>query len=97
MNDSYFNTTGETGETLKDYHVTATTQNEYVLELFKLHNKLSPSMAWRKYLLASGKANTPLTSIRRSISTLTNQGVLEQTEEKVKGSYGRNEFFWRLK
>ena len=39
---------------------------------------------------------SPLTSIRRAITNLTERGVLERTDEKVTGPYGKAEYRWRL-
>jgi hypothetical protein len=91
----YHNTTNEIGVTLNDYSIKAENQNDAVLELFQKHAKLSPSMALSKYRLGTGK-NPPLTSIRRAITDLTKAGKLEMTSEKMKGSYGRDEYFWKI-
>ncbi len=76
----------------------AITQNEIVLDLFKKHRKLTPQMCF-EILLHQSKinANTPLTSIRRSISVLTKQEHLEKLEEKRIGSYGASEYFWQYR
>lgn len=89
---TYYNTTKEKGNTLKNNESKAATQNQRVYELYKKYNKLSPSAAWQLY----GSPDTPLTSIRRSINTLTREGKLMKTMNKVSGIYGRNEFIWKL-
>ena len=40
---------------------------------------------------------TPLTSIRRAISDLTNRNRLVKTDKKVLGGAGRKTYTWRLK
>jgi hypothetical protein len=40
---------------------------------------------------------TPLTSIRRAITDLTNRDRLVKTDKKVLGSAGRKTYTWRLK
>ncbi len=91
---SYHNTTNSQGQELMDYQLKAETQKEAIIELFDKHEKLSPSQAWRKYMLGCGKSNVPITSIRRCISDLTREGYLKQTTEKMFGSYGRQEYKW---
>lgn len=41
--------------------------------------------------------DTLLTSVRRGISNLTRDGILEKLPEKVKGSHGSPVHVWRLK
>jgi Fe2+ or Zn2+ uptake regulation protein len=94
---SHFNTTHETGPTLRAYTQQANRQEAAVLALFRRHPDclLSPStvcallnkMLERQWLL---------TSIRRAITSLTDQGLLEKTSKKVIGPHGRAEFQWRL-
>lgn len=91
----YHNTTNESGATLTDYTLKAEKQEDAVLELFQKHAKLTPSHALMKYKLGTGK-NPPLTSIRRAITDLTKEGKLVMTNESMKGSYGRNEYFWKI-
>ena len=88
----YFNTVPESGDSLKDKRGKAKTQNNAVLKLYEVHVKLSPSQAWELLNMP----DVPLTSIRRSISTLTDCGYLYKTTEKVVGRYGRNERVWEL-
>jgi len=92
----YYNTTNEVGEDLIFYELKATKQKDAVLELFQIHKKLSPSQCLRKYQIKTGKVKTPITSIRRAITDLTNEGSLCETPEKMYGEYGRNEHFWKL-
>jgi len=40
---------------------------------------------------------TPLTSIRRAITDLTNRNRLVKTDKKVLGSAGRKTYTWKLK
>lgn len=91
----YHNTTNEVGSNLVSYDFTAQKQSDAVLDLFKIWKRLSPSHCHLKYI-SGGKVNTPLTSIRRSITDLTKEGKLEMTSEKMKGSYGRNEYIWKI-
>lgn len=91
---SYFNTTHETGQTLATYRQSAMKQEEAVLALFRSRRlPMSPSEVWRRM----GMNLAPLTSIRRAITDLTREGLLEHVEDwKVEGHYGRMEGVWRL-
>ena len=41
--------------------------------------------------------DAPLTSVRRAMTNLTKDGLLEKTELKAEGIYGRPEHFWKYK
>ena len=94
---NYYNTTSERGQELAKKKAKAKTQEDIVTMLFLSQAKLTPSQCWSKYKIMTGKINTPLTSIRRAITNLTNKDVLIKTDEKMKGSYGSNEFFWKAR
>ena len=87
---TFFNTTNETGATLKKYRGNAETQNRAILQLFINENTLSPSKAWE----ALNCPDVPLTSIRRAITNLTKSGHLVKTIFKSVGKYGRPEYIW---
>jgi hypothetical protein len=40
--------------------------------------------------------NTPITSIRRALTNLTNDNFLQKTDVKVTGMYGKPEHIWKL-
>ena len=94
----YYNTTKEKGEALKEATKKAGSQDERILKHFqKLQysfgkNELSPSDIHTYFA-----PEWPITSIRRSLNTLTNQGKLEKTNKLVMGMYGRKEHVWRLR
>ena len=90
---AYFNTTGATGHELAGYRAAALSQEQRIVSLFRKHRRpLSPSEVHRL-----GKFTAPLTSTRRAMTRLTAAGVLERTEIKVKGAYGRPEHRWTLR
>lgn len=91
----YYNTTNETGETLKKYLADTKTQREFFLSLFKRKSVvlISPSEAL-KIARVHGK-NYLLTSIRRLFSDLSKEGILEKTNKKVIGIYGHPEHLWK--
>jgi len=92
FNMSYFNTLGEKGEQLEMYQKKATSQDKLILHFFKQTPRINytPSQVWRMLF----KEQVPLTSVRRSISNLTNEGHLKQCEERREGVYGRSEGTW---
>lgn len=91
---TYFNTTHETGITRIHYEAAAETQNDRVLAFYAAHpgDLLAPSTVWRETGLES--EDVPLTSVRRSITTLEKAGKLAKTGIKRQGVYGRPETCW---
>jgi len=89
----YYNTTNATNPELTDYKAVATGQDEIILELFTYGNRsgYTPSQVWRIVLRKS-----LLTSVRRSITNLTDIAKLVKTDAKREGFYGRPEHVWRL-
>lgn len=91
---TYFNTTNESGATLVKNEVAAKTQNQLIFEFYQRHRGVpfSPSQVQAALLMY----DTPITSIRRAITVLTNEDKLIKTSIKTKGMYGRDEYCWRL-
>ena len=90
---SYYNTTSEKGQELKNSHSMASTQEEKVYSFFLTYGQpLSPSMGLDKLNL-----NCPITSVRRAMTNLTLENKIIKTDDKVKGIYGKSEHLWRLK
>ena len=89
---SHHNTTRESDQQLAEYEGRAIKQEDRILEYYasNWHTSISPSRVHR-YLMP----DVPLTSVRRAITNLTNQGKLERTDKKVDGVYGRPEYCWR--
>jgi len=93
----YFNTTDVDPKTETQYTDKAKGQSVHVLQFYKSQPNVlfSPSQV-HKWLMFRKKIsiNTPLTSIRRSISTLTRKGFLIKSNKKITGAYARPEFCW---
>lgn len=76
-------------------------QTELIEVLFMKHKRLSPSQVWQK-LMEQG-SSILLTSVRRSITNLTNAKVLKKCvdekgkEVKVMGMYGSPEGVWEYR
>jgi hypothetical protein len=92
---SYHNTTETLGAELREYQDKATTQEARILAFYTacMGRAYPPSQVWRMVFFEA----VPLTSIRRAISELTNDGMLEKTTTQKDGPYGRPEFCWRLR
>ena len=91
---SYYNTTREKGEQLKANWKKAESQDEIITKYFEEYNKATPSEVWT--FMTRHDSKVPITSVRRSITNLTESNVLFKTQEKRKGVYGRNEYVWGL-
>jgi Fe2+ or Zn2+ uptake regulation protein len=90
---SYYNTTQETGSSLAESHAKAKTQEQKIILCF--HNQGTPLSA--SVICELLNDAYPITSIRRALTDMTNQGDLEKTEKKVMGRYGKKEHQWRLR
>ena len=89
---TYYNTTNESGEQLKEYKEKSLSQNEKITRFFiqRKGQNFTPS----EILSRCFSPLTPLTSIRRSMSNLTKEGYLKQIDLKRMGIYGRKENCW---
>lgn len=90
---THFNTTHETGRRLADFIATSVSQEAEVLAFFRQYPRaiFSPEQVHRSVL-----KRTPLTSVRRAICNLTDDGFLVKTTIKVTGQYGRPNYCWQL-
>ena len=96
----YYNTTNYNGSLLRANLKQANNQEQLTLAVFQTYpnENLSANEVWA-FLIDNESINeqTPLTSIRRAITDLTNQDKLFKTDKKVLGSAGRKTYTWRLK
>lgn len=93
MSATYFNTTGLIGEELHAAVEAAVTQNDTVLAIYRnAFGPLSPSDVWAQCRHAG--RDWPLTSIRRSICTLTVAHDLIKLGGQKIGIYGKPEHLW---
>lgn len=92
---SYWNTTRLEGDALRDAVAKAEQQDAAILTIFRnASGPLSPSQVWA--LCEQAGKRWPITSVRRAISNLTDDRVLEMLESKRDGLYGRPEHEWRV-
>jgi len=89
---TYYNTNVESGTVLEASRTSATMQNEKVLELFRGN----PGALFAPHEVHSAlfDSDTPLTSVRRAITTLTTEGRLIKTAEKRLGPWGKLVHTW---
>lgn len=91
---TFFNTTNLKGAELQQAQEASATIKAAVAGLFQDGLALSP---WQALALIGniGKRGT-INGVRTAITTLTDEGLLEKTDEMRKGPYGRSEHVWSL-
>ena len=89
---TYYNTTRQKGKQLEVSWKKTKSQDDKVMEYFHAHGKATPSEVWIHFR----DSNVPITSIRRSITNLTNSNLLSKTDNKKEGVYGRPEYVWEI-
>jgi Fe2+ or Zn2+ uptake regulation protein len=90
----YYNTTALRGNDLRRAIGSAKGQDERIYALMKaLNSKLTPLEVHRNY--EKHFPLTPITSIRRSMNTLTKNGLLIKLETKKLEVYGAPNYQWR--
>lgn len=94
---SFYNTTGESGQILMDFKSATKNQDQLVLEMYQRYRIMPPSEVEKR--LKDAKLideKTPITSIRRSITSLTGEMKLQKTGSKQRGPQGRPEYLWKI-
>ena len=93
---TYYNTTSEHGDFLRKNRIASETQDAKILAMFRSNSDLVYSAETMQALAGINGYNWPLTSVRRSINTLLNEGFIERVGEQT-GSYGRRIFTYKIK
>ena len=89
---TFYQTIEQVDSAIKESNKKTKRQEDLIYSLFvKCNQPLSPSM-----VLSQSGLNCPITSIRRAMSDLTNEGKLVKTNRQVKGIYGKAEHLWEL-
>ena len=89
---SFYNTNKETAKESLDSSRKAKKQEVVIYDLFLLFNEpLSPSMVHNAL-----NNKWPITSIRRAMTNLTDDGMIVKTQKTAKGVYGKKEHLWAL-
>ncbi len=91
----YYNTTNLTGGNLSEAVGKAETQKDIILAFFTKH----PDMEFTPFDVQkhANLSGAPVTSVRRAMTNLTDDGKLIKTNNVKKGLYGAMNFTWRLK
>lgn len=94
---SYYNTTKLTGVELNRELKNASSQESRILLYFrKVQSAMTPFQVHQWYV-KKFKTNTPMTSIRRAMTSLSKKRVLLKLEDTaVKGGFGKNNHCWTL-
>ena len=94
----YYNTNKESGAVLKNSFDSTKKQEDLVLAVFETYPKenLSPDEI-QKFLLDHAEVTYPITSIRRSITNLTNNNKLKKTDKMKNGVWGKQTHTWILR
>ena len=90
---SFYNTNNENNSEKKKSEIKARSQEEIIFQMFKNQGKLSASDAWSQF---DNKERTPITSIRRAITNLCKDNLLEKTKDTKIGLFGKKEHWRRL-
>ena len=95
----YYNTNKENMPQLRESWAKTAKQDDLILEVYNAWRQsdgLTPSEV-EEILIHHHDKNWPLTSIRRAISTLTNNDKLTKTSKLRGGKYNKNEHVWKFK
>lgn len=93
--DSFYNTINLAAKELNEAEQKALNQEQRVLRFFIEHGKdraFGPAFV-RAMIFGT---NTPLTSVRRAMTSLTNRGDLVKLEVMEMGDYGKPEHLWTV-
>jgi len=93
---TFYNTTNQSGEELKSSWIETAKQDEIVLLLFARNQDMTFTPFDIQNILKNDyDKDYPITSVRRSISNLTEIEALEKTSTKRKGKYGKANYCWK--
>jgi hypothetical protein len=91
---SYHNTVSLSHAEVAKLNAKANAQESEILQIFRRYQELTPWQCEAR-LNALGK-KWPITSIRRAITNLTEQGFLLKTGYKITGPLGHKENTWKI-
>jgi hypothetical protein len=90
----FYNTTNEQGEQLKAYTEKAESQQQKILKFFKEQPAVEYGSSQLVRLIFNNQ--TPITSVRRSVTNLINEGKLTYSGRTRTGMYNRSERLVKL-
>tara|TARA_Y100000310_G_scaffold158698_1_gene158128 strand:+ start:32 stop:361 length:330 start_codon:yes stop_codon:yes gene_type:complete len=96
MSREYYNTLNENAEDSKTSKIKAKKQKDQILAIYKhTLRPMTPAEIWEGY--GYKNRNVPLTSIRRAITNLEAEGLLNKTDIQKPGVYGKMNYCWEYK
>lgn len=91
----FYNTIHLKKDDLKLARLNAKSQEDFIKIIFT--NNTSLKVTPSQMLILFGSNRTPITSIRRALTNLSNDNFLEKSDETIIGMYGKPEHVWKLK
>lgn len=92
---SFFNTIDLAGKELSEAENQACKQDDRVLQILKSGDKMTPFEVSEAY--NSKYSEAPVTSIRRSMTVLTDRGLLIMCDEMKVERFGKPNHYWKVK
>ena len=94
---TFYNTIGETPEELAVSIAKAKSQEAKIIKCLEFYESKYPNLRFGPSMVLSMTGlKCPLTSIRRAMTNLSDDGKLEKTKDFVMGNYGKKEHLWCL-
>lgn len=90
----YYNTNKLDAPEKKVATIKTERQEEIIRRLFLKYKNLTPSDAYQKY---PDREITPMTSVRRAITNLKNDGFLIKSDNMKPGMFGKPEHYYTIK
>ena len=93
----FYNTIRETPEELAQSIAKAKSQEAKIMKCLDFYESKYPDLRFSpSMVLSMTELKCPLTSIRRAMPNLSDDGKLEKTKDFVMGNYGKKEHLWCL-
>ena len=94
---TFYNTIGETPKELAVSIAKAKSQEAKIMKCLDFYESKYPNLRFGPSMVLSMTGlKCPLTSIRRAMTNLSDEGKLEKTKDFVIGNYGKKEHLWCL-
>ena len=94
---TFYNTIRETPEELVVSIAKAKSQEAKIMKCLNFYESKYPDLRFSpSMVLSMTELKCPLTSIRRAMTNLSNEGKLIKTDKKIEGLYGKQEHLWCL-
>ena len=96
MSREYYNTINESETVAKESKEKAKKQKDQIFAIYRhTLRPMTPAEIWEHYSFKD--KNVPITSIRRAITNLESEGLLEKTDIQKPGVYGKLNYCWIYK